>query len=180
MSDTKQQEPLHEIRGLLAGDWNPANHQHSAQPHIHTGWWDWGRETLEVTVTNPEVNPSATGRPTDTGYTHMDGAGGVGQLMNGFCLVNGWGGYMGAPALAGEADDGSDLSPKTCAWEFYREIRRVLGQYADGTLADDGSVSLTFVAPGAYRRIVESDGDDEHPTLFRYEVECRFGYIDQH
>lgn len=180
MPDLKQQEPLAEIRGLLNSDWDSTNTQYSSAPLVHTGWWDWDRETLEVTVTNPETNPATSGGPSDTGYTHMQGDGSVGQRVNGYCLVNGWGGFYGADMLAGESSDGSDLSPKQCAWEFKKEITRILGQYADGTLKDDGTVSLTFVSPGTTRRVVESNGENEHPTIFRYEVECRFGYVEQH
>lgn len=170
MAELLEDEHLTEIKDLLSANWNAANTSLADDPHVHTGWWDWGRDAPTVTVTNPNVNPVGGGA---TGLTHLTGDGRAGQEMSGFCLVNGWGGTYDTPAI-----DDNDLSPKVVAWEFCKEIRRILLENASGTLADDGTPALLSAAPGPHRRIVETFEEQEHPTLFRYEVEATFTYVE--
>lgn len=179
MPDQLDEEPLVIIRGLLDSRWDTANTEYSSDPRFTTGWWDWDREEPVVTITNSEVNPVTGGNQQGTGYTYMTGDGRAGQQYNGYCLVNCWGGTFETATLSDEGPNGGRLSPKVMAWQMCKEAKRVLRTQAEGTTADDGSLELTHVAPGAHRRIVEADEDDEHPALFRYEIECRFGYFEE-
>lgn len=178
MATLLDEEHLTIILGVLDTDWNNANTSYSSDPRFSTGWWDWGRDVPSVTVTNPQVNPASVAQ-NPTGATYMTGDGRVGQRQNGFCLVNAWGGTFDTDALATEGPGGDRLSPKILAWEMCKEVRRILLSYAEGTTTSSGDVELTFLMPGETRRIVESDEEQEHPTLFRYEVECRFGYNEE-
>lgn len=179
MADQIGEEPLVIIRKLLLSEWQNANTTYSADPRFTTGWWDWGRPSPTVTVTNAQTVSVAGQGNSRTGYSYMTGDGRVGQLKNGTCLVNCWGGTFETDALAGEDTDGSRLSPKTNAWEMCKETRRILLNNAEGTLEANGDVQLSFVSPDEHRRLVDTDSDGEHPTLFRYEVTCRFGYTEE-
>lgn len=179
MVDVIGEEPLVIVRELLASGWDNANTTYSSDPRFTTGWWDWGRDMPTVTVTNAQITSVSAATDTRTGYSYMTGDGRVGQLKNGIMLVNCWGGTFETPALDGEASDGERLSPKINAWEMCKEARRILLNNAEGTLADDGSVELSFVSPAEHRRLVDTDEDDEHPTLFRYELTTRYGYTEE-
>lgn len=175
--DGPDDEGLTIIRGLLDSNWDNTNTSYSSDPHrFTTGWWDWARDEPTVTITTPNVNPQSQ----QTGVSYVTGDGGVGQRYSGTCLVNGWAGTFNTDALAGEGDGGGFLSPKILAWDFCKEIRRILGENHAGTTNADGTVELTYVMPGAYRRIVESNPDDENPALFRYEVTARYGFEETH
>lgn len=164
-----EREPVVIVRDLLVGEWDASNTAYPNQPRVHTGWYDMGSPNPQVTVTNPNEGPTGGG---DTGYTHMDGAGGVGQLITGTCLVNGWAGTR--EDLEGEASDGSDINPKVLAWDFAKEIARILSDYASGTNdPNSGDLELSFVAPGEARRMVDTDPEN---AVFRYEVTARYGY----
>lgn len=178
MPDQIGEEPLAKICELVRTDWDASNTTYSSDPRIHTGWWDWDREEPVVTVTNPNEFPVSGGEAA-TGYSYMTGDGSVGQQYAGTCLVNCWAGTFDTDALEGEGSSGGFLSPKILSWEMCKEVRRITRNYADGTTESDGSVQLTHVAPGEHRRIVQSDEDDEHPALFRYEVTVRYGYFEQ-
>lgn len=181
MTDQLEEDPLAIIASILRDNWDTSNTTYSSQPHVHTGWWDWGRPELEVTVTSPQFLPVAGGGgggEAQTGYAGTQGDGTAVQNYNGFCLVNAWGGTFDSDVLAGESTDGGMLSPKICSWEFKKEVTRILRDHAGGTTADDNSEQLRYVAPGETRRLVQKDNEDEHPALFRWEVEARAGYTE--
>jgi len=174
MPEQLTDDELAVVLRILRDNWESSNTDYSADPRFTTGWWDWAREEPTVTVTDSDVAPLGGG---DTGYTHMDGDGNVGQRLNGTAMVNCWAGTYETDALAGEASGGGRLSPKILANQMKVEARRLLRR-PDGTTDSNGDPQLSFVAPGRARRIVESDPEGEHPTLFRYAVTARFGYVE--
>ena len=176
MPEQLNEDPTVTIAGLIRDNWTKANTSYSSDPPVRTGWWDWGRNVPCVTVTNSNTVTVAGG---DTGYSYMTGDGRVGQERNGFCLVNCWGGTFKTDALEAERDDGGFLSPKALAWQMSKEVRRILLDNAEGTTDGSGNVELLFISPGDSRRLADTDPDDEHPTLFRYEVEAKFGYVEE-
>lgn len=169
------EEPLVTVLGFMDTEWDNTSTVIDFDPRFSTGWWDWGRDGPLVTVTNPNASPVLRGSQ-PTGYDFVDGAGGVGQRYVATCLVNGWAGTF--DSLAGEGPAGGDVSPKVLAWDMCQEIRRILLLNPEGTTDGSGSVELTSIAPGTHRRIADNDPDLEYPTLFRYEVECRYTFTE--
>lgn len=161
------EEPDKIIYDLLRTEWNVANTTYTNDPKFQTGWYDYGSDEPQVSVTEPGHSVVDGG---DTNISAITGSGGVVQRLLGTVLVNCWSGTFQDTRSAGAGN------PKNAAFQMAQEARRILLGNAQGTRKPDGSRQLWTIAPGEARRRTE---DDEDPTIFRYEVTTAFVHVDR-
>lgn len=167
-------EPTVILLDLLSSNWEKANTSIPDDPEFSTGWPDRASTYPVVSITNPDDAPIDGG---DTGWTYMTGAGSVGQLRGGGVLVNGWAGTYDDLASAGP--NGGQVSPKQLAWDFAKEIKRILRPYGGGTTnPETGDPELNSLAPGPARKFVDTGDDGQMDAVYRYEVRVLYTYDD--
>lgn len=166
-----KEDPHLIVYDLLRTNWDATNTPLADAPKFQTGWYDFGAEEPQVTITNSMESVAQGG---DTAQTAGTGAGGLAQYKIGRVLVNTWGGTYGD--LEGKGDGGSDVSPKDAAYQMAKEVSRITNTNASGTTDSNGNKQLHSLATDNIRRIAETDMD---PTIFRYEVIVRFSYAEK-
>lgn len=161
------EEPDKIIYDLLRTNWEHTNTTYSSDPKFQTGWYDFGSDAPQVSVTEPGDSVINGG---DTGITALTGSGGVVQRRVGETYATCWSGTFDDTRAAGAGN------PKNAAFQMANEARRILLKYANGTRKTDGSKQLWSIAPGEVQRRT-NEGDD--PTVFRYEVTVIYTYEDR-
>lgn len=161
------EEPDKILYDLLRNNWDNSNTPYSEDPRFHTGSYDFGSSEPQVSATAPDDSVVGGG---DTDITAITGSGGVVQRRVGTVYVNCWSGTFKQTRSSGVGN------PKNAAFQLGNEARQVLLAHAQGTRKTDGTKQLWSLAPGQVRRRIE---DSEDPTVFRYEVETTYTYVDR-
>lgn len=160
-------EPDKIIYDLLRNNWNNVNTPYSSDPKFQTGWYDFGSSEPQISISEPDERVAGGGV---TDITAISGSGGVVQRRVGDVMTNCWSGTFEDTRDAGVGN------PKEAAFRLGKETRRILMANANGTTNADGSKQLLSIAPGRVRRRTE-DGED--PTVFRYEIQTTYSYVDR-
>lgn len=162
------EDPLVTVRKILVENWDEDNTVLADVPRFQTGWYDFGSDDPQVTITNSD---EGVVEGLHTGQTAATGAGGVHQIRSGMMLVNCWSGTY--DDMQGMGDGGEDISPKQAAWDMAKEVHRIIQENASGTTDEDGNQQLQSLGAEDIRRIVDTDRD---PAVFRYEVTVLYTY----
>lgn len=166
-----EEDPVVIVQDLIETNWDADNTPLTADPRVHTGWYDFGSPDPQVTVTNPEESTVGGG---DTGITAGSGDGSAVQVRAGTILVNCWAGTR--EDMEGQGDGGADVNPKDAAYKMAREVHRILMANASGTDDDSGNPQLTSLSADGIRRLVDTEPES---AVFRYEVTARYTYTEK-
>ena len=156
-------DPVLLIRNLLISEWVHENTSLSDTPRIHTGWYDYASGNPQVTVTNTSETVIGGG---DTAISAGTGSGGQVQIRTGIALVNSWSGER--DKLRGEGPDDEDVNPKQLAFEFRKEVTRILN--------NNDIEEFNSIAADGFDSFADTDGSD---IIFRQEVPARYTYVER-
>jgi len=154
---TLSKSPKMKVADMLANDWDESNTR-GIRPKISSGWWDKSSSYPQVTVNSISENAVQAG---DTGYISINnGDGAPTQLMGGELSVQCW---------AQRGNDIGDNNPKTMAFLFSSEVKRIVRANFD---ADD---ELNEIGFSGREQIVDTEPS---PVVYRFECSVLYSYIE--
>lgn len=156
-------------KDLLKQEWNKANTPESSPPDFRTGWRDENLAAPVVTASHDEESPTSA-----TGYSGM-GPSGPTSVRRGTLQVNVW-----------TRRDLVSANPKTTAYEFSEEIKRIIGEYG-ASISTYANFSINSLDAEGYRYLSwqgrtylpeEAEADDV-PIEHRYRIVFGYEYLDR-